>query len=382
MQSCLARIRAEDESIHAWVQVLPRKATGNGTLSGIPFGAKDIMETRGLATEYGSPVYKGRTGTTDAAVVRDLRNRGAILLGKTHTAAFAYQDPPPTRNPRNPEHTPGGSSSGSAAAVAAGMTPLALGTQTGGSVLRPASYCGVTGFKPSYGLLSLDGVLQLAKSLDTLGFFTHTPADMLLLWKALGHPIGKAGEVSLGVPDSLPGIDPEMQAAFQKALDSFSRAGMKLKKLDISPMLTELQEANRLIMVYEGARFHRQRFEEFGDRLGAVATMVREGLQIPVSRYDETMQFVSRSKQRMVEVFKDTTAILTPAAPGAAPKGIASTGNANQNRPWTTLGTAAISIPMPVNGNLPLGLQIASAPGQDAPLLHTAVRLNRILHAE
>jgi Asp-tRNA(Asn)/Glu-tRNA(Gln) amidotransferase A subunit family amidase len=150
LQSCLERIRATDESIHAWVQVLPQEPTGQGKLSGIPFGAKDIMETRGLATEYGSPIYKGRVGAVDAAIVQDLRRRGAVLLGKTHTAAFAYQEPGPTRNPRNPDHTPGGSSSGSAAAVAAGMVPFALGTQTGGSVLRPASFCGVTGFKPTY----------------------------------------------------------------------------------------------------------------------------------------------------------------------------------------------------------------------------------------
>src|SRR5688500_6837814 len=179
LQATLDHIRAVDPAIHAWVQVQPQRPTGDGPLAGIPFGAKDIMETRGLSTEYGSPIYKGRVGTTDAAVVTSLRRRGAVLLGKTHTTAFAYRTPAPTRNPRNLEHTPGGSSSGSAAAVAAGMVPFALGTQTRGSILRPASYCGVTGFKPTYGLVSIDGVLPYAKSLDTIGFFTHTPADML-----------------------------------------------------------------------------------------------------------------------------------------------------------------------------------------------------------
>jgi Asp-tRNA(Asn)/Glu-tRNA(Gln) amidotransferase A subunit family amidase len=150
LQSCLNRIQEIDPSIHAWVQVLPQRPTGRGKLSEIPFGVKDIIETRGLATEYGSPIYKGRIGTADAAIVREMRQRGGILLGKTHCTAFAYFTPPPTRNPRDLEHTPGGSSSGSAAAVAAGMVPLAVGTQTKGSVLRPASFCGVTGFKPSY----------------------------------------------------------------------------------------------------------------------------------------------------------------------------------------------------------------------------------------
>ena len=144
VKACLDRIRDMDPKIQAWVQVAPQPALGDGPLSGIPFGAKDIMETRGLSTEYGSAIYKGRLGSTDAAIVTSLRRRGAILLGKTHTTAFAYRTPAPTRNPRNIEHTPGGSSSGSAAAVAAGMVPFALGTQTRGSILRPAWYCGVT----------------------------------------------------------------------------------------------------------------------------------------------------------------------------------------------------------------------------------------------
>src|SRR5438477_9636578 len=192
-----------DPSIHAWVQVLPQRPTGKGKLSAIPFGVKDIIETRGLATEYGSPIYKGRIGAADAAIVRDLRQREGILLGKTQCTAFAYFTPPPTRNPRDLEHTPGGSSSGSAAAVAAGMVPFALGTQTKGSVLRPASYCGVTGFKASYGLLSLAGVLPFAKSLDTLGFFTHSPADMRALWEAMGHAVGQPEDVVLGTPDPM-----------------------------------------------------------------------------------------------------------------------------------------------------------------------------------
>jgi Asp-tRNA(Asn)/Glu-tRNA(Gln) amidotransferase A subunit family amidase len=172
LAASLQRIRRLDKSICVWVQVHPQPQTGDGPLSGIPFGAKDIIETRNLVTEYGSPVYKGRRGVDDAAIVRRLKSLGAILVGKTQTAAFAHTTPPPTRNPRNLAHTPGGSSNGSAAAVAAGMIPFSLGTQTGGSVLRPASFCGVTGFKPTYGLFSLEGVLQYAHSLDTLGFFT------------------------------------------------------------------------------------------------------------------------------------------------------------------------------------------------------------------
>ncbi|MBM3775935.1 MAG: amidase, partial [Acidobacteria bacterium] len=158
LEVCRARIRERDPEIRAWVEVSPQPPLGPGPLDGIPFGAKDIFETRGLATEYGSPLYAGRKGDTDAALVTDLRRRGALLLGKTQTTAFAYFDPAPTRNPRDPRHTPGGSSSGSAAAVACGMVAFALGSQTQGSVIRPAAFCGVVGFKPTFGKLSTEGV--------------------------------------------------------------------------------------------------------------------------------------------------------------------------------------------------------------------------------
>jgi Asp-tRNA(Asn)/Glu-tRNA(Gln) amidotransferase A subunit family amidase len=185
---------------------------------------KDIVETRVLATEYGSPLYKGRVGMTDAAIVREIRGRGAILLGKTVTTAFAHRTPGATRNPRNLEHTPGGSSSGSAAAVAAGMVPFTIGEQTRGSMIRPASYCGITGFKPTFDLLPMEGVLTMSKSLDTLGLFTHTPADMIELWKALGHSVGRAEELTFGAPDPIPECEPEMMNAFRQALSILVQA--------------------------------------------------------------------------------------------------------------------------------------------------------------
>jgi Asp-tRNA(Asn)/Glu-tRNA(Gln) amidotransferase A subunit family amidase len=379
VEACLERIRASDGAIHAWVQVAPQPFTGGGKLAGIPFGAKDNMETLGLATEYGSPVYQGRTGSQDAAIVRDLRSRGAVLLGKTHMAAFAYRDPAPTRNPRNLEHTPGGSSSGSAAAVAAGMVPLALGTQTFGSVLRPASYCGVTGFKPSYGWFSVEGVLPLAPSLDTLGFFTNTPGDMLQLWHALDRPVGREKEVALGALDPLPELEPEMTAAFQNALSVLRRARVTVRPIDISVMLARLAEAANTVQLYEAARVHRERLQQYGDRLGQLAALVREGLEMPVSRYDDARQLIAQSRARVLELYRATPVILVPAATGPAPLGLASTGDARMNSPWTALGTPAISLPMPVGGGLPLGLQLTAAPGQDARVLRTAVRIGRIL---
>jgi Asp-tRNA(Asn)/Glu-tRNA(Gln) amidotransferase A subunit family amidase len=379
LQSCLDRIEAMDPSVHAWVQVLPQRTTGTGALSEIPFGVKDIMETRGLSTEYGSPIYKGRIGTADAAIVSDFRQRGALLLGKTQCASFAYRSPAPTRNPRDLAHTPGGSSSGSAAAVAAGMVPLALGTQTLGSVLRPASYCGVTGFKASHGLLSMEGVLPLAKSLDTLGFFTHTPVDMLTLWESMGHPAAGGEDLALGSPEPMPAVEPAMAAAFQDALSRLRRAGASIRSIDIAGMLAKLSDAATTVMFYEGARFHQQRFQEHGSRLADLADLVREGLQISVERYDDARRYIAECRSRLAEMYKATPVILAPAATGPAPLGLASTGDARMNAPWTALGTPAISIPMPVSSGLPLGLQLTADHGQDGMLLRTAVRLHRLL---
>jgi Asp-tRNA(Asn)/Glu-tRNA(Gln) amidotransferase A subunit family amidase len=382
LQSCLDRIRVMDVSIHAWVQVLPQSTTGNGQLSEVPFGVKDVMETRGLSTEYGSPIYKGRIGTVDAAIVRDLRQRGAILLGKTQCTSFAYRTPGPTRNPRDLEHTPGGSSSGSAAAVAAGMVPVALGTQTLGSVLRPASYCGVAGFKASYGLIPVEGVLPLAKSLDTIGFFTHTAADMLRLWGAMGYPADPGNDVedlALGSPEPIPDVEPAMAAAFQATVSRLRSAGATVRSIDIAGMLAKLSEAATTVMSYEAARFHEQRFRKYGSRLADLADLVRDGLQIPVERFDDARRYIAECGSRVSEIYKITPVILVPAATGPAPRGLAWTGDARMNAPWTALGTPAISIPMPVPGGLPLGLQLTADHGQDGRLLRTAVRLQRML---
>jgi Asp-tRNA(Asn)/Glu-tRNA(Gln) amidotransferase A subunit family amidase len=379
LQPLVERIRAADTSIHAWLQIQPEPATGSGLLNGIPIGVKDVIETRGLATEYGSAIYKGRIGTADAAIVRDLRQRGAIVLGKTHTTGFAYRTPGPTRNPRDLARTPGGSSSGSAAAVAAGMVPLAIGTQTGGSVLRPASFCGVTGFKASYGLLSTEGVLLYSKSLDTLGFFTHTPADMLAFWQAIGQPSGAPEEFDLAAPDPMPAVEPEMAVAFQATVQRLKRAGIQIKAIDIAAMLARLVAAQATIATYEGARAHEQRFKEYGDRLDAVATMVRDGLKIAASEYESARQVVAECRSQISQHYKATPVILVPAATGPAPLGLASTGDSRMNAPWTALGTPAISIPMRIGDGLPLGMQLTANHGEDARVLRTAVRLAQLI---
>jgi Asp-tRNA(Asn)/Glu-tRNA(Gln) amidotransferase A subunit family amidase len=379
LAQCLKTIASKDQQIKAWVQVSPQPPIGGGALNGVPFGAKDIVETRGLATEYGSPIYSGRIGGDDAAIVTELKNRGAVLLGKTQTTAFAYITPAPTRNPHNLDHTPGGSSSGSAAAVAAGMVPLALGTQTKGSVLRPASYCGITGFKPTFGLFGMKGILPFAKSLDTLGFFTRSPRDMLELWHALDRQREPVGTTVLGAPNPMPPVEAPMAAAFQNAVAKLQRGGVSIRFIDIAGMLATLAEATHIVMCYEGARFHHRRYEEHGATLGDLADMVRFGLTIGESQYDEARRHIDACKQQIAEVYKSAPVILVPAATGPAPAGLASTGDPSMNAPWTALGTPAISIPMPVGLELPLGLQLTAAHDQDGLLLRTAERVSEIL---
>jgi Asp-tRNA(Asn)/Glu-tRNA(Gln) amidotransferase A subunit family amidase len=382
LEVCLQRIRELEPSIHAWVQVQPEWPTADGPLSEIPFGAKDIIETQGMATEYGSPLYKGRLGVTDAAIVREIRSRGAVLLGKTVTTAFAYRTPGPTRNPRNLAHTPGGSSSGSAAAVAAGMVPFTIGEQTRGSMIRPASYCGVTGFKPTYDLLPTEGMLPVSKSLDTLGLFTNTPADMLALWNALGHPTGREEQFAFGAPEPIPECEPEMANAFRQTLSLLRRSGVSIKTVDISDMLKKLDEANDVEMFYEGARFHEARLKEFGDRLDQpLSNLIRDGLKIPLEKYNEARRYIADGRVRMAEIFKSTPVILTPAATGPAPLGLLNTGDPRMNAPWTALGTPAMSIPMPVASGLPLGLQMTADLGQDSRVLQAALLLQKHFNA-
>ena len=339
VDDCLRRIAECEDEIRAWVEVAPQPATDEGPLRGTAFGAKDIFETRGLATEYGSPLYAGRKGKEDAALVALLRSRGAILLGKTQTTAFASFDPAPTRNPRVPGHTPGGSSAGSAAAVAAGMVPFAIGTQTLGSVLRPASFCGVCGFKPTHGLISMDGVLPFAPSLDTVGFFTTTAREMQWLWEQIGF-----------------GRSPGMAAP-------------RVLRWEQPP--ADLVAAAFTVNRYEGARTHEARYREFGERLGLrLSALLRQGLDTPESDYRAALSLIAKRRE---EVFAESDFILSPAATGPAPEGFESTGDPAMNAPWTALGAPSISLPRRVFP--PLGLQIAAAPGRDAELLAFAVEV-------
>jgi Asp-tRNA(Asn)/Glu-tRNA(Gln) amidotransferase A subunit family amidase len=377
---CAERIRQLEADVRAWVEVAPDPATGNGPLAGVPFGVKDIIETRGLATEYGTPLYAGRKGVTDARWVTELRARGGIVMGKTHTTAFAYFDPAPTRNPRDWRRTPGGSSSGSAAAVAARMVPFALGTQTMGSVIRPASYCGVTGFKPTFGLLPLDGVMPFAPSLDTAGLFTETAEDMESLWGRMGYETGAAPAQRLGVLEPWAAVDEAMAAAFGKTRKRLEAAGFQVMPLEPPVDFAALGAAVATIAAFEAARSHQARWEQFGPRMGIhMAALIRRGQATSEGEYQEALAQVCAARQALAPVFSDCPVLLSPAATGPAPEGLASTGDPVLNAPWTGLGGPVVAVPVAEEGELPLGLQLAAAPGADAVALATAAAIERCL---
>jgi len=380
VERCLRRIAELDGEIHAWAHVAPQPATDVGALNGIPFGAKDIFETRALPTEYGSPLYAGRQGQSEAAVIADLRAQGAILLGKTHTAAFASFDAGPTRNPRLPGHTPGGSSSGSAAAVAAGMVPFALGTQTLGSVLRPASYCGVCGFKPSFGLIPTEGVLPFAPSLDTIGFFTATVDDMYFLWSR-----GFGGSSTVALRDlarlRIPAEAP-MAEAIEDATRRLRAAGIRVEDLDPPEGWNALVEAAYLINTYEGARTHERRYRDFGERLGPrLADLVRRGLSLPAAEYQAARERVAQMRSQISRIFWEFPAILSPAATGPAPEGLESTGDPANNAAWTAIGVPAISVPL-AGYDVPMGLQLTGAWGRDDAVVVVAAEAERLLNGD
>ena len=350
------------------MHIEPEPPLGSGPLDGLTFGVKDIIETRGLPTEFGSPLYASRIGERDAAIVTALRERGAVMYGKTQTTAFAYFDPAPTRNPRNPAHTPGGSSSGSAAAVAAGTVDFALGTQTQGSIIRPASYCGVVGFKPTHGVIPVDGVMPFAPSFDTVGWFARDVAMARRVWEALGFAVEPERPFRCGVPRGLPKVEAEMARAF---------ARVEAEEIDLPVPYMELLAALRTVNDYEGSRTQEERWRQHGAKVGRkLAELIERGLAISEAKCAEA-RGVLRGV-RLDAIFARVDVLVTPAALGAAPRGLESTGDPVMNAVWTALGTPSISIPMPVpEGALPLGLQMIAPRGEDAKLLAAAERLER-----
>ncbi|WP_065755534.1 amidase [Bradyrhizobium paxllaeri] len=357
------------------------RASRAGPLRGIAVGIKDIMDTADFPTEMGSPIYRGFRSRGDAAVVMMLKQVGATIVGKTTTTAFASVDPTPTLNPHNHGHTPGGSSSGSAAAVAAGMIPLALGTQTGGSVIRPASFCGVAAIKPSYRLLPTVGVKCYSWTLDTVGLFAAGVDDVARGLSAMtGRPelvpsasvapprIGVVTQHFAGAPEAA-GAE-----ALQTAARVAERAGATVHGVDLQKNVAEAWRAHPLIQEFEA---HRALAWEYREHYDAMAPLLRskldENRDTTPAAYDAAIETAHRARQALEKVFDDVDVLLTLSAPGAAPKGLGSTGDARYNRLWTLMGVPCVNVPAYVaDGGLPVGVQVIARYGADAQALAAA----------
>jgi amidase len=344
-------------------------------LGGLPVGVKDVIDTRDLPTERGSEVFRGRRPQRDAEVVRRLRAAGAVIVGKTVTTELAYYRPGKTTNPHDPARTPGGSSSGSAAAVAARLVPAAIGTQTAGSVLRPASFCGVVGFKPTLGAVPMDGVSPLAPCLDTIGFFVRDAAAAPLLLAALGlpsaaPPLAAPPRLAVCRTEQWPLAEPASRAAVEEAAAALARAGARVEELDLGPGFAGLADAQRTLMAADAARALAPVRAAHGPRLSRVLLdLLDEGARVTAEREDAARALAERCRAALPGIFARHDALLTPAAVGEAPIGLGATGDPAFNRIWTLLGTPAVSLPLGRGpAGMPVGVQVVGAPGRDAAL--------------
>ena len=401
VEQCLERIHQRETEVQAWTYLAEAEARSQAQqltqelltdnprspLHGIPFGVKDIYDTSDMPTEWGTSVHRGRIPTKDAALVTQLKKAGAIVLGKTHTTAYAYFDPAPTRNPHNLAHTPGGSSSGSAAAVADDMIPFALGSQTQGSVLRPASFCGITGFKPSHGHLPVEGIMPFAPTLDHPGVFTRTVEDMVFLWAALGPYLATKEtfpQQSVAIQFAVPSwpikgtLDFDMRSSFEAYVASLQKRGLHITPIDLPKSLMRLPEITLTVMHYEAAKIHGNDFRRNGVKVGhKLALLIEDGLTIHRSDYQSARESLEQARIDFKNAVGERIWV-TPAAIGAAPNSIDPTGDPCCNSPFTALGVPSISIPFATTSDgLPLGLQLASARDGEMRLLTAATQLTK-----
>ena len=390
VRDCLARIAADEPRVGAWEHLDPELALAQARrvdatspplpLAGLPVGLKDIIDTADLPTECNSPIYRGRRPDADAPCVAALRAAGAVILGKTVTTEFAFYHPGKTRNPHDPARTPGGSSSGSAAAVADFMVPAALGTQTAGSVIRPASFCGVVGMKPSHGLLPLAGVSPLAPSLDTLGLLTRAVDDLPPLLAALGAPLGPA-PVRTGPPrvglcrtEQWRLAAPETRDVVERAAARLARSGAAVTEIELPADMAGLPETQRIVMAVEAARTFHQLRRRHEPRLSQeLRKLLDEGESIPPERFRLAVEHAARSRLGAARLFGTVDVLLTPSAIGEAPEGLASTGDPAFNRIWTVLHLPCVNLPGPAGpSGLPIGVQLVGPPRGEALLVDAA----------
>jgi amidase len=355
-----------------------------GPLHGVPFGLKDIIDTAGLPTEYNSPIYRGHRPRADAACVALLELAGCLILGKTVTTEFANNHPSQTRNPHDPAHTPGGSSSGSAAAVADFMVPLALGTQTGGSVIRPAAYCGAFAVKPSFGAINRAGVKAVAESLDTIGIFSRDAEDLALALEVLtGIPasasLGGKPRIGLCRTPRWQLADAATQANLEDAARRLAKAGASVRDFDLPPGSDQLFDRHRVIMGYETARALAWEYVNFPEQISkTLKPRLDEGWKVTRADYDAMRETARQCRRALAERMREFDCLLTPSAPSEAPRSLESTGDPVFNRAWTLLGVPCVTVPhgKGVHG-LPLGVQLVGSFGGDSALLgwaHWAAR--------
>ena len=351
-------------------------------LHGLPVGIKDIFDTADLPTAYGSPIYAGHRPKADAAMVMLIRRAGGLVLGKTVTTEFASLEPAGTRNPCNPAHTPGGSSSGSAAAVAAGMLPLAVGSQTGGSVIRPAAFCGVAGFKPSYRLLPTVGMKCFSWSLDTVGLFGASVPDVAFAAATMsgrdlrvdGRPPQTAPVVALVRTPFWQDASAAMQKAVERAARAAERSGARVKDMELPPIFADAVRAHRIVQGYEAIRALAFEYDFHRDRMGPLLrAQLDDAATIDADTYDNARRITRRARRALIDLLPDGEVMLTPSAPGAAPKGLGSTGEPTFNRLWTLLGTPCVNVPgLSDADGLPLGVQVVARFGRDRFALSAA----------
>jgi Asp-tRNA(Asn)/Glu-tRNA(Gln) amidotransferase A subunit family amidase len=406
-EACLARVREVDDRVKAWAFLDPehalkqarardqerREGRPTGPLHGVPVAIKDIIDTEDMPTEDGSVLHAGRTPAHDATVVAMLRAAGAVIFGKTVTTELATYAPGKTRNPHNPEHTPGGSSSGSAAAVAVGMVPLALGSQTNGSVIRPASFCGVYGFKPTHGLIPRTGVLKLSRTLDQLGFFARSIEDLALLGEQLigwdeddpdTRPRARPPLVDTACAE--PPLPPQLAfvkgPAWDRASDETKQAfaelvsalGEHVFEVDMAESTAPSLDYHRTIMEAEMAANLDREWEKGRDRLSpSLRAQLERGREVKALDYQSALARIALLNAGFDNIFERCEAIVTPSAAGTAPRGLESTGDPAFCSLWTLCGMPALNLPLMQGSNgLPLGVQLVGPRGSDARLLRTA----------
>ena len=391
--ACLERIAEQEDRVGAWEFIDPELALAQArdrdgeeprsALHGIPVGVKDLIDTADMPTAYGSPIYAGNRPRADATCVARLREAGAVVLGKTVTTEFAYFHPRKTANPHDPSRTPGGSSSGSAAAVAAGMVPLSLGTQTAGSIIRPAAFCGVFGLKPTYGILPVAGIKPLSPRLDTLGGFAHSVEDLAILAAALGGqppavdftPVAPEGPPRIGLHRSphWHEAEPAGQEAVEATAERLAREGARVQEVGLGESFAGLVEAQRTVMASDMAESLAAEHERHGEELSEeLREFLAEGRAIDQGAYGAALQLAERCAAELDAALAGQDGLLTPAVKGEAPIG-RPTGDPLFCRTWTLLGVPAVSVPgLAGPSGMPLGVQLVGRAGHDGRLLGVA----------